>query len=310
MSSKGLNSKDAQMDFISKAVPAFLYKKGNQVAMVVFAAIFALVFINLYNPFEVRDWGARAMTEQIHLSDRFSEFLFVVFSSAIVLCGLLVVALSRVIMTYFCKHRTMTYGIYILWVLCEVSAMSALYTVFTITLGMQTDVWIAFRASFINTVLVLLLPYSLCIIFFSLQDKAQQLKKISAEMENAGHSGLISFYDERGELRLSVKNENLLLLEAADNYVCVWYLSNGEPRKVMVRTSLKRLSQEFADSTSIIRCHRSYMVNIGQVKIVRREKDGAYLDFGIEGVQNIPVSQTYNDSITRWLVSGERPVQQ
>jgi hypothetical protein len=109
--------------------------------------------------------------------------------------------------------------------------------------------------------------------------------------------------DERGELRLSVRHDHLLLLEAADNYVCVWYLSNGEPKKVMVRNSLKRLSGQL-DSTGIVRCHRSYMVNIDQVKVVRREKDGAMLDLGIEGIPGIPISQTYNESVTRWLVGG------
>jgi DNA-binding LytR/AlgR family response regulator len=149
---------------------------------------------------------------------------------------------------------------------------------------------------------VLLLPYSFSIAVFALQEKNMQIKRLAGiRHERAAAQGLVSFYDERGELRLSVRHDHLLLLEAADNYVCVWYLSNGEPKKVMVRNSLKRLSGQL-DSTGIVRCHRSYMVNIDQVKVVRREKDGAMLDLGIEGIPGIPISQTYNESVTRWLV--------
>ena len=134
-----------------------------------------------------------------------------------------------------------------------------------------------------------------------------QIKRLAGiRTERAMAQGLVSFYDERGELRLSVRHDHLLLLEAADNYVCVWYLSNGEPKKIMVRNSLKRLSGHL-DGSGIIRCHRSYMVNIDQVKVVRREKDGAMLDLGIEGVPAIPISQTYNESVTKWLTSSNSP---
>jgi DNA-binding LytR/AlgR family response regulator len=83
-------------------------------------------------------------------------------------------------------------------------------------------------------------------------------------------------------------------------------MSYDEPKKVMVRNSLKRLSQQL-DGTGIVRCHRSYMVNIDQVKVVRREKDGAMLDLGIDGIPSIPISQTYNESVTHWLTLGSAP---
>ena len=36
----------------------------------------------------------------------------------------------------------------------------------------------------------------------------------------------------KNELRLSVKRSNLLYLESADNYVCIWYLNNGAAHEV------------------------------------------------------------------------------
>lgn len=288
-------------EFLDKLVPDYLYRKRNLVALVVFTALFAIVFINLYRPFDVEDWCRSLVIEKTHISQDATEFLFIVFSSCLVLLGLVVVAISRIIMCYYGKRHVIHYWEYAVWILAEVAAMSALYTVFTVTLGMQSDIWLAFSSSFYNAVLVLLIPYTLCTIFFAFQDKAQQLKHIAgATGEESKSKGLVTFYDERGEMRLSVKHEDIVMLEAADNYVCVWYISGGEAKKILIRNSLKRFEQQLSD-TSIVRCHRSYMVNIDRVRVVRREKDGAVIDFGIEGVCGIPISQTYADSITRWL---------
>ncbi len=270
--------------------------------MVVFAAIFALVFINVYNPFDVVTWSEEFIVRKAHISEKSSNFLFVLFTSIVVLIGFLIVALSRVMMHYILKRRTITVWGYIVWVLCEVLVMSIAFAVVSRGFRMQDDSWLALTNTLKNVTLVLLLPYSFSIAVFALQEKNMQIKRLAGiRHERAAAQGLVSFYDERGELRLSVRHDHLLLLEAADNYVCVWYLSNGEPKKVMVRNSLKRLSGQL-DGTGIVRCHRSYMVNIDQVKVVRREKDGAMLDLGIEGIPGIPISQTYNESVTRWLV--------
>lgn len=294
------------MDFLNKSIPAFLYRKSNQIWMIVFAALFALVFINIYNPFGIDAWS-EDFIRKAHISETSSNFLFVVFSSIVVLIGFLIVAVSRITMHYLLKKRTITIGGYILWVLGEVLVMSLTFTGVTMAFKMQDDTWLAITNSLKNTSLVLLLPYSFCIVVFALQEKNMQIKRLAGiRTERAMAQGLVSFYDERGELRLSVRHDHLLLLEAADNYVCVWYLSNGEPKKIMVRNSLKRLSGHL-DGSGIIRCHRSYMVNIDQVKVVRREKDGAMLDLGIEGVPAIPISQTYNESVTKWLTSSNSP---
>ncbi|MBO5758620.1 MAG: LytTR family transcriptional regulator [Rikenellaceae bacterium] len=295
------------MDWLTKPIPAFMYRKGNQIAMCVFAALFALVFINTYNPFGAEMYSATYMSDNLHFGKASPRFLFVLFTSIVVLIGFAIVLISRVVMHQYLKRNTLSAYAYIIWVLCEVVAMSLVYTVMTLLGKMQDDVWEAFTNSLLNTTLVLIIPYALCLTFFALQEKNRQIKRLAGiRNERATAQGLVSFYDERGELRLSVRHDHLLLLEAADNYVCVWYMSYDEPKKVMVRNSLKRLSQQL-DGTGIVRCHRSYMVNIDQVKVVRREKDGAMLDLGIDGIPSIPISQTYNESVTHWLTLGSDP---
>ena len=41
------------MQFYEKPIPEYLTRKGNLIRLVIFTAIFALAFINIYDPFKV-----------------------------------------------------------------------------------------------------------------------------------------------------------------------------------------------------------------------------------------------------------------
>ena len=80
----------------SKA-PKYLLEKRNQIIMVLFVSIFAIVFINVFKPFESSQWiTARG----------FSETMYVVWSSILVLLGMTVVAISRIIMYKYSQKPT------------------------------------------------------------------------------------------------------------------------------------------------------------------------------------------------------------
>ena len=117
---------------------------------------------------------------------------------------------------------------------------------------------------------------------------------------------LINLYDYNGALKLTINSDSLYYMESQDNYIKIFYENNGKLLSYMLRSRTKTIEENLAD-TSMVRCHRSYMVNIDQVKVVRREKDGAMLDLGIEGIPCIPISQTYNESVTKWLTLGQAP---
>lgn len=109
---------------------------------------------------------------------------------------------------------------------------------------------------------------------------------------------MVALFDEKNELRLTIKRENLLYIESADNYVYIWYLNKGQVSKFLLRNSLKSLEDRF-NGTQVMRCHRSYMVNFDNVSMIRREKDGIYVEFSHAGVENIPVSKTYAAAVTQ-----------
>ena len=283
------------MDFLTQYIPRYLLTKRNQVILVTSAAAFALFFIIVYQPFGVLQWGR----------ERVSEFMFVIYSLLIVLLGMSIVAISRVIMYYRTKKHEISILNYAIWVFVELAVMAIVYTICSILADVQEDIWVAFKSALQNTSLILLIPYIICITTFTLQDKNERLRQIEDDFDKAvaqkmASKGLISFYDERGELQLSVTKDNLLYIESADNYIYIWYMKNNLPKKLMLRNTLKRTAESLAE-TNVMRCHRGYMVNMEQVKVLRREKENFYLELGIEGVKDIPVSKTYGDAVMKWL---------
>lgn len=283
------------MDFLSQFIPRYLLTKRNQIILVTSAAAFALFFIIVYQPFGVLQWGR----------ERVSEFMFVIYSLLIVLLGMSIVAISRVIMYYRTQKHEISILNYAIWVFVELAIMAIAYTICSILADVQEDIWVAFKSALQNTSLILLIPYIICITAFTLQDKNERLRQIEDDFDKAvaqkmASKGLISFYDERGELQLSVTKDNLLYIESADNYIYIWYMKNNLPKKLMLRNTLKRTAESLAE-TNVMRCHRGYMVNMEQVKVLRREKENFYLELGIEGVKDIPVSKTYGDAVMKWL---------
>ena len=282
-----------QMNFFAQFIPQYLLTKRSLTIMVTSTAAFAFFFIIIYKPFNVVHWA------------EISRFVFVACVLGIVLLGMSIAAISRVIMCYRAKKHRITYLQYIAWVGVELVLMSVAFSICSTLTGVQLDIAEAFEKSLLNTSLILLIPYIISITAFTLQDRNSRLRQIEddydkAMQERASTKGIISFYDERGELQLSITKENLLYVESADNYICIWYMKGNLPKKLVLRNTLKRTAELLTD-TNVMRCHRGYMVNMEQVKVLRREKEGFYLELGVEGVKDIPVSKTYGEAVLKWL---------
>ncbi|CAK7055237.1 MAG: hypothetical protein PARBB_02719 [Parabacteroides distasonis] len=181
-------------------IPSYIYGKQNIVRLILWTALFALVFINIYKPFSSTSWY------------KISEFKFFVFSSLIILTGVLVVVLSRIILFHWGKRHAITVRAYAIWIVLEIFFMSLFYTIYTLVLNPEREYMEVFNDSAVNTSLVLLLPYSVLHLYFSYKEKERQLRLLEEnQTEAAVRQSVFSFYDEKNELRLSVKRSNLLV---------------------------------------------------------------------------------------------------
>lgn len=270
-------------------IPAYLYAKNNSIKTIFFTALFALLFINLFQPFGSRDWYPGV-----------SDIKYFAFSSLIILTGMLVVVISRIILTAYSRKRDILYWQYALWILCEIVAMAIFYTLFAKFFpkdGLVRDISEIFRQSLINTALVLLLPYTISWFYFSWKEKSRLLEHMEQEQAVEVHAKtLVAFPDEKGDLKISIMLDNLLYIESADNYATIYYLNKSNKSHYLIRNSLKWMEENLANDTPLIRCHRSYIVNMDKVKILKKEKGGIMLELDAENTPDIPVSKTYYDA--------------
>ena len=280
---------------LDQKIPKYFYNKRNIIYLILTTAFFALVFINIYKPFSSESW--------YHVSD----FKFFVFSSLIILTGVLVVVISRIIMYYYGKKHNIKVGAYSVWIIAEIFFMSLFYTIYTIHLNPGRDYLEVFKESSINTTLVLLLPYFIIHLYFGYRESQLKLKQLEDEQSQVETSTnntpkIYAFYDEKNELRFSVNKNNLLYIESADNYVYIWYSTKEVLSKFVLRNSMKAIEEQLAD-TNILRCHRSYIVNFDQINVIRRQKDGIYVEFEMKGIADIPISKKYSSKIMEWFSS-------
>ncbi len=270
---------------LSKKIPDYLVEKGNITRLILLTAGFALLFINLYTPFGSKNWIPNV-----------SDLRFFFYSNLIILTGVLVVVISRIIMYYVVRSgRKITLGNYLIWVAIEIVSMSLFYTIYEQVIIIKDDRTFVevFRASLLNTSLVILLPYSTLWLYFSWRDKNKKLKELSRkELKTPEAKGLIHFKDDRGNLRFSIKQQDILYLKGADNYVTIYYNDQQKLEHLMLRSTLKQLEEELKPF-NIIRCHRSFMANMDHIKLIEKQNDGLIIRLDHTQLTEVPVSKTY-----------------
>jgi len=130
----------------------------------------------------------------------------------------------------------------------------------------------------------------------------EQKSEVATEPQPSPSSRIINFFDEKDELQLSLRLDHIYFLESAENYVNIYYRNKENTERFTLRSSLKK-QQEKLEKYGFIRCHRSYLVNFDNILLLRKDKNGPYLDFGAPNLPQIPVSKTYLDAVTAYFIS-------
>ena len=102
----------------------------------------------------------------------------------------------------------------------------------------------------------------------------EQLKTLQAPTPSPSTQSSQPTEEAGGELTLTgTTNESvtlqisdLLYIEAVGNYVKVCHLRDGEVHTDMLRATMKQMEETLHDYSMIVRCHRAFMVNLGQVE--------------------------------------------
>ena len=277
--------------------PECLTEPVSQSINVIISTLFALVFLTAYVPFSATAWF------QVGKGNYFFTTL------AFVGTGTLFLALSRTLMTWLVKKmRHFPFWLYILWLFLEIVLIAVYYTLLSyfqiqITEAMGHSFAFILAKSFLVSMVALGVPYTVTDLVILLKDTQQRLMLTKSDTVESDdevmpeHTEIINLMDNNGNLKLSVKLDNLYYIKAEDNYINVFYQRSGTIASYMLRCKMKTIEDNCVDSSSLMRCHRSYIVNIKKVSVLHNETDGFVIDFEREGLDSVPVSKTYSAKV-------------
>ena len=274
--------------------PECLTEHTSQIINVIISTLFALVFLTAYVPFSETAWFEVGR----------GSYFFI--TAAFVGSGMLFLALSRVLMNWVVrKSRHFPFWLYLLWLFLEIMIIAVCHTLISYFEIQATDhsFGYLYGKSVLITFVALAVPYAVTILAILLKDTQQRLMLTKSDTVESDdevmpeHTEIINLLDNNGNLKLSVKLDNLYYIKAEDNYINVFYQRSGNIASYMLRCKMQTIADNCVDSSSLMRCHRSYIVNISKVSVLHNEADGFVIDFEREGLESVPVSKTYSAKV-------------
>lgn len=240
---------------------------------------------------------------QIEVNSWFSFWAITGFGAVTFLMSLLVeLLLRRFIMEYF--KGNLAFGFMYAANISFIAIGNLLYSIVMFDNSNAHFLELLFWA-LVYTALVGLIPLTFFFIlhFWKKHEAAQQKIAEQAEIIEVAEKskGVLALEgDGRGEI-LKLNGDQILYLQAQDNYVIIQYLDNHLLKNHLLRASLSKLEKQLA-GTTIKRCHRSFLVNMDKVKTIRKGSNNLQLLLN-DTSDAIPVSQKYADEIKTTFLS-------
>lgn len=149
--------------------------------------------------------------------------------------------------------------------------------------------------SFVATFAVGIFPIIFAGLFNQLRYLKKNLKeaekiKIRANDELAESSLMLELASSNKNQSLQVSLDELLFIEAMQNYVLVYLSKEEKLKKEIIRTTLSKLENSLPD-IHFYRCHRSYLVNLNQIESVEGNAQGLKLFVKEQPNLSVPVSR-------------------
>lgn len=291
--------------------PKYLISPNNMVVQVAISVLFAIAFLSVYVPL------SNSRTTWFSLIDEGKLIYTVVF----ILFSTIFLILSRIMMYYTSKRLIrFTYPIYIIWNVAEITLIGLFHSFISLNI-MGVDGYaqsLIIGKSILITTIALGFPFIVTDLSFALIDSRRVLniaRRViqansannaanKAKLKNAeNHTDdnvpdLINFSDYTGALKFTVKLTDIYYIKAEGNYVNVFYHNKDGFSSFVLRNKIQAIEDSLA-GTPLMRCHRTYIVNTNNIKLIRNEDDSYFIEFNQSGLESVPVSRTYSEKIVQ-----------
>ena len=100
----------------------------------------------------------------------------------------------------------------------------------------------------------------------------------------------------KGE-KILIQKEDVLFIKASENYVDIFYKNESTVKHETFRNTLTAINRQ---APFLHQCHRSYLVNISTIKVVKGNSQNAKIEFHHDDL-DIPLSKSYYKTIKSTL---------
>lgn len=274
-------------------IPKFFFEMKSIWLFLATMLVVTLLFIVFYQP------ASFLRTEK-----PVSNLNIYIYTVIMVASGAGMFVISRMLLFYVQKITTMEFFHFIIWMAVELIVISVLLTVIAFFLGNVAQLPFSdmlWRVS-LDFLSVIAVPYIISVLVFYLDDRRRLVQSLRHRLEMQADQLLpegenINFYDRGGKLAFSTRRTNVLYIEAANNYSNIHYINEGKEDTFILRNSLKMLDDP-EKYKGLLRCHRGFIVNIENVKLLRKDKEFLVLEL-TQGSRAIPVSDSYYQRVVQ-----------
>jgi hypothetical protein len=198
-----------------------------------------------------------------------------------------------------------TVGKAILWVWCIIFFIAIANMLYFWALSYDNLRLVKGMSVFVYTFLVGVFPFGLWILgrfsvlYHKYKESADELIGLVQKNNVEAASNFIRVF-QAGESKDVVPVERILFIESAENYILIHSSIGAEVQKRMLRSTLGQAEESLVGESPLVRCHRSYIVNLAQVTRLVGNAQGYKLQFDSID-KSIPVSRKYEKPVVEKL---------
>lgn len=280
-------------------VPKYFLRRDFLYRTVALNIVFSIVFLAAYQPFSFTFWiGVAPLRILLH-------------SAAFYLCCIvLLLASKELFFRYESVRKELRLRSLVLWTACEFTGIAGIYLAFTFTLGyaMNSTLLELLLRTTGCVFLILSIPMVSIFLYARTKDYQEEIRILklnrAADARKVEGTALVNFYDHSGALKITASQNDIFFIESQDNYVCIHYLIGDAMENYMLRCSTQEV-EEALKETGIVRCHRSFLVNINRIKILQHDKGRAVIVMEDSAGSKVPVSRSYYKELLEVIVPGK-----
>lgn len=282
----------------------YLNSRKNKWIYILSSSLFVLVFLVLFQPYGIPE----VVANPVNSNENIILFFFTVSG-----CVFLGISLSQFFLRSLFNFNNVSNKKYMLWVLFEVLVMTLFHFGFSFVIpdlgdNFEEELTVLFQLkNYFRALILMIFPFFGTIIYIVIKGLNSEIEGLESKLykfqSNYKDSNVIKdrsleICDENNNLELVLNLSNFLFAESCNQYVLIHYLKDETHKKQIVRTRLKTIIETFK-SLPIEQCHRSFVVNLINVKALIKKEGKMVLAMDNLKEISLPVSKSYLEAIKK-----------